>query len=71
MKDPGIVRTNAQLNAVSSMLMNLGGALVAADAYRVFVQLIADLTTAFWTLAATALIFAALKLLSLLEADEL
>ena len=51
--------------------MNLGSALVAADAYRVLVQVIADLVTALWTLGAALLIFTGLKVLGLLEADEL
>lgn len=71
MSDPEIVRANARVNAWSNTFMNLGSALVAADAYRVFVQVIADLVTALWTLGAALLIFTGLKVLGLLEADEL
>ena len=70
MTDPEVVRNNARVNALSGLFMNLGGALIAADAYRVFVQVIADLTTGLWTLGALLIIFTGLKLLSLLEADE-
>ena len=69
MTGPEVVRSNARLNALSNLVMNPGGALVAADAYRVFVEGIADLTTGLWTLVATGLISTGIKLLSLLEAD--
>ena len=43
-------------SAPSTLFMNLAAALIAADAYRIFVQAIADLTTALWTLEAMLLI---------------
>ena len=70
MSDPDIVRSNARANAASSFCLNLGSGLVAADAYRLFVQAIGDLTTALWTFGAALLIFLGFKVLDLLEADE-
>ena len=69
MKDPGIVRANARINAASTLLMNLSGALIAADVYRLFVEQRVDLTSAAWTFVVAALIFSGLKILDLLEAE--
>ena len=67
--DSEILRSNERVKAWSNLLMNLGGALLAACAVRFFNERQLDLTLLTWTVGMAALIFAAHKVIDLLESE--
>jgi hypothetical protein len=69
MTDITIVRLNERVKLVSGAIMNLGGALVAACAYRAFIDQLYDIALVTWTGGALMLIWTGVAALGLLE-DE-
>ena len=62
-------RRNKRIEQISSAFMNLGTALIAATAVRLFDRVWFDLTSALWSVVAAALIWFGLKVRDLLEAE--
>lgn len=64
-----ITRRNKRIEQISSAFMNLGTALIAATAVRLFDRVSLDWTTLLWSGAATLLIWLGLNVLGLLEEE--
>ena len=64
-----VTRRNKRAEQISSALMNLGTALVAATAVRLFDQVAFDPTSLLWSGIAAALIWVGMKTLDLLEEE--
>ena len=64
-----VTRRNKRVEQISSVFSNLGTALVAATAVRLFDQVKFDLTLLLWSVTAAFLIWLGTKLLDLLEEE--
>ena len=70
MPNSRILIANERLKAISSALFQLGTALLAAGIVKIYVDGALSLEAAGWILTAIMLMFVALKVLSLMEAEH-
>ena len=67
--EPSVLVSNERIKAAAGLLFNLGGALFAATAVKVYSDPVFDRAVLLWSLATAALIYAAWLVLSLLERE--